>query len=249
MAVTPDSATAKVTLPTDEQILITREFDAAPHLVYKAWTTPELVKKWWNAKRGEVTVNPEDPSGKGWVNFQYHKEESPGDSKPLVEGIKMVRRLTEQFGDLVEGEVWPGKDASSDAELAAQVEKSSWGHHANGTAKMGAADDPMAVVDSNFKVRGTKGLRVVDAAVFPDNVGSFIVSGVMQISEKAADDIIEDAVKDSGIFEPNYDELPPAVKKTLPPGPLGSASFFAYTSLMNCEAGSWTARDWLRSAR
>jgi uncharacterized protein YndB with AHSA1/START domain len=49
------SGTATVTLPTDEQILITREFDASKHLVYKAWTTPELVKRWWNAKRGEVT--------------------------------------------------------------------------------------------------------------------------------------------------------------------------------------------------
>jgi uncharacterized protein YndB with AHSA1/START domain len=45
-----------LTLPTDEQILITREFDAPKHLVYKAWTTPELVKRWWNAKRGEVTI-------------------------------------------------------------------------------------------------------------------------------------------------------------------------------------------------
>jgi uncharacterized protein YndB with AHSA1/START domain len=45
-----------VTLPTDEQILITREFDAPKHLVYKAFTSPELVKRWWNAKRGEVTV-------------------------------------------------------------------------------------------------------------------------------------------------------------------------------------------------
>jgi uncharacterized protein YndB with AHSA1/START domain len=55
MAVT-SSGTATVTLPTDEQILIEREFDAPKHLVYKAWTTPELVKRWWNAKRGEVTV-------------------------------------------------------------------------------------------------------------------------------------------------------------------------------------------------
>src|SRR5688500_9828143 len=55
MAVT-SSGTATVTLPTDEQILIKREFDAPKHLVYKAWTTPELVKRWWNAKRGEVTV-------------------------------------------------------------------------------------------------------------------------------------------------------------------------------------------------
>jgi uncharacterized protein YndB with AHSA1/START domain len=50
------SGTAKVTLPTDEQILITREFDAPRELVYKAFTTPELVKRWWHAKRGEVTV-------------------------------------------------------------------------------------------------------------------------------------------------------------------------------------------------
>jgi uncharacterized protein YndB with AHSA1/START domain len=47
---------AKLTLPTDEQILIEREFDAPAHLVYTAWTTPELVKRWWHAKRGEVTL-------------------------------------------------------------------------------------------------------------------------------------------------------------------------------------------------
>jgi uncharacterized protein YndB with AHSA1/START domain len=50
------SGTATVTLPTDEQILITREFDAPKHLVYEAWTTPEHVKRWWNARRGEVTI-------------------------------------------------------------------------------------------------------------------------------------------------------------------------------------------------
>jgi len=47
---------AKLTLPTDEQILITREFDAPRHLVYEAFTTPELVKRWWHASRGHVTV-------------------------------------------------------------------------------------------------------------------------------------------------------------------------------------------------
>ena len=49
------SGTAKVTLPTDDQILITREFDAPKELVFKAWTTPELVKRWRHANRGEVT--------------------------------------------------------------------------------------------------------------------------------------------------------------------------------------------------
>src|SRR5688500_14451345 len=50
------SGKAKVTLPTDTQILITREFDAPKHLIYKAWTTPELVKRWWAGERGEVTL-------------------------------------------------------------------------------------------------------------------------------------------------------------------------------------------------
>jgi uncharacterized protein YndB with AHSA1/START domain len=50
------SRRATVTLPTDEQILIEREFDAPKHLVYKAYTTPELVERWWHANRGKVTL-------------------------------------------------------------------------------------------------------------------------------------------------------------------------------------------------
>jgi uncharacterized protein YndB with AHSA1/START domain len=49
------SRSAKVTLPADDQILITREFDAPRRLVYKAWTTPELVRRWWSGRRGEMT--------------------------------------------------------------------------------------------------------------------------------------------------------------------------------------------------
>jgi uncharacterized protein YndB with AHSA1/START domain len=52
---TTSSQKATVTLPADEQILITREFDAPKDLVYRAFTTPELVKRWWAGKRGEVT--------------------------------------------------------------------------------------------------------------------------------------------------------------------------------------------------
>jgi uncharacterized protein YndB with AHSA1/START domain len=50
------SGTATVTLPADDQILISREFDAPKHLVYQAWTTPELVQRWWSGKRGQVTI-------------------------------------------------------------------------------------------------------------------------------------------------------------------------------------------------
>ena len=55
MAVT-GSGTATVTLPSDTQILITRDFDAPRHSVWRAWTTPELVKLWWHANRGEMTL-------------------------------------------------------------------------------------------------------------------------------------------------------------------------------------------------
>jgi uncharacterized protein YndB with AHSA1/START domain len=55
MAMT-SSGTAVVTLPTHTQILITRTFDAPRHLVYRAYTTPELIKRWWGGDRGEVTL-------------------------------------------------------------------------------------------------------------------------------------------------------------------------------------------------
>jgi uncharacterized protein YndB with AHSA1/START domain len=65
MAVTSQSA--RVTLPTDTQIQIEREFDAPPHLVYRAYTEPDLVRQWWTAKRGEMTVVDIDLRvGGGW---------------------------------------------------------------------------------------------------------------------------------------------------------------------------------------
>jgi uncharacterized protein YndB with AHSA1/START domain len=56
MVASADRARAVVTLPSDTQILIRRVFDVPRHLVYRAWTTPELIKRWWSAKRGTVTV-------------------------------------------------------------------------------------------------------------------------------------------------------------------------------------------------
>jgi uncharacterized protein YndB with AHSA1/START domain len=49
------SGTARVTLPADNQILITREFDAPRRLVWRAYTEPELIKRWWAGERGQVT--------------------------------------------------------------------------------------------------------------------------------------------------------------------------------------------------
>ena len=54
MATMTSSGTAKVELPADDQILITREFDAPRHLVFRAWTEPDLIRRWWHANRGEI---------------------------------------------------------------------------------------------------------------------------------------------------------------------------------------------------
>ncbi len=69
------SGTATVELPTDDQILITREFDAPKHLVFKAFTTPELVRRWWSGKRGEMKVAEIDlrPGGQ-WRYVMETKE-------------------------------------------------------------------------------------------------------------------------------------------------------------------------------
>jgi uncharacterized protein YndB with AHSA1/START domain len=93
MAVTSQSA--KVTLPTDTQIKIEREFDAPAHLVYRAYTEPELVRRWWTAKRGEMTVVDIDLRvGGGW----RYVMESPdglevafhGEYREIVPGERLV---------------------------------------------------------------------------------------------------------------------------------------------------------------
>jgi uncharacterized protein YndB with AHSA1/START domain len=56
METVASSGTAKVTLPADDQLVITREFDAPKDLVYKAYTTPDLVRRWWSGERGEMTT-------------------------------------------------------------------------------------------------------------------------------------------------------------------------------------------------
>jgi uncharacterized protein YndB with AHSA1/START domain len=70
------SGTATVELPTDDQILITREFDAPKHLVFKAFTTPELVRRWWSGKRGEMTIAEIDLRVGG--QWRYVMETSDG---------------------------------------------------------------------------------------------------------------------------------------------------------------------------
>src|SRR5438309_139597 len=100
------SGTAELTLPTDEQILITREFDAPKHFVYKAWTTPELVKRWWHANRGKVTVVENDLRVGGKWRYVMVTEDGfevgfHGEYRELVPDERIVS--TEIYEGLPEG--------------------------------------------------------------------------------------------------------------------------------------------------
>ena len=109
MAVT-SSGTAKVTLPADDQILITREFDAPKSLVYAAFTTPELVKRWWHAKRGEMTVAEIDLRvGGAWryvmVAGDGHEVGFHGEYREIVPNERIVN--TEVYEGIPEGAAEP----------------------------------------------------------------------------------------------------------------------------------------------
>ncbi|HEY0736966.1 MAG TPA: SRPBCC family protein [Herpetosiphonaceae bacterium] len=110
MVAVASKGTAVVTLPTDTQVLITRDFEAPAHLVYQAWTTPELIKRWWSAKRGAVTIADVDLRVGGtwrWVmvtddgfEVAFH-----GEYRELIPNERIV------FTEVYEG--YPEADAES----------------------------------------------------------------------------------------------------------------------------------------
>lgn len=145
---------------------------------------------------GRVTLKSADPCDVPYINFHYFDEgtdETGDDLRAVVEGVKFARRINSIDWGIRE-EIVPGKDVASDSQISEFVRDEAWGHHACGTAKMGPASDPMAVVDSRFRVHGAKGLRIVDASIFPRIPGFFIVSAIYMAATKAADDILEDAL-------------------------------------------------------
>lgn len=152
-----------------------------------------VLKAYTKNNAGRVTLQSKDPRKWPLINFHYFAEgtdKSGADLDAVVDGVQFVRRLNKW---LRATELAPGPKYEDTAKLKEFIQNEAWGHHASCTCKIGADDDRMAVLDSRFRVRGTEGLRVVDASVFPKIPGYFIVSAIYMISEKAADVIIEDA--------------------------------------------------------
>lgn len=143
------------------------------------------------ASTGSVTLASPDPCDLPRVDPGYLTE--PADVAVLVEGVRMARRMAQAsaFDGLRGHELAPGASVTSDEALAAYVRASAstvW--HPVGTCRMGAPDDPMAVVDPRLRVRGIGGLRVADASVMPTITAGNTNATVIMIGEKAADLIL-----------------------------------------------------------
>ncbi|KAH8668744.1 GMC oxidoreductase [Xylariales sp. PMI_506] len=144
---------------------------------------------------GTVNLTSANPRDVPNITFRTLQDGGDEDIQAVVEGMKYGIKA---FEDLIplDGSferVWPPANVSTDAELEQFARDEVWGHHASCTAPIGADDDPLAVLDSSFRVRGVDGLRVVDASVFPKIPGMYIVTAIYMVSEKAADVIIADA--------------------------------------------------------
>lgn len=156
-----------------------------------------VLKAHTNNRAGEVRLKSADPKERPYINFKYFAEGDPDNDEDLnsvVTGVKFVRELArplKELGIIVEEEA-PGTDCVTDEQIRDFVRYQSWGHHASCTCAIGPNGDRNAVLDKEFRVRGTQGLRVVDASVFPRIPGMFIVSAVYMIAEKAADVILAD---------------------------------------------------------
>jgi choline dehydrogenase len=146
---------------------------------------------------GTVTLRSADPRDVPQINFRSFA--GPGgdqDLQAVYEGMQYSRQIFQSLnqtdGQFVE--IWPGADVQSEEQLKDFIQREAWGHHASCTCPIGADDDPMAVLDGNFNVRGVSGLRVVDASAFAKIPGYYIAASIYMISEKAADVIIADAM-------------------------------------------------------
>ncbi|MFT5839968.1 MAG: choline dehydrogenase [Flavobacteriales bacterium] len=138
--------------------------------------------------RGEIKLRSNKPNDPAMIDPKYL--EHPDDQKVMIDGVRRARKIlaAPSFEKYQSWEIGPGPDAKSDAEILAFIRKKSETiYHPIGTCKMGDISDVMTVVDSELKVKGIKGLRVVDASVMPTLVGGNTNAPTIMIAERCAD--------------------------------------------------------------
>ncbi|MEI7515991.1 MAG: choline dehydrogenase [Betaproteobacteria bacterium] len=141
--------------------------------------------------RGWVALRSADPAVPPRIQVNYLKD--PRDREILRKGVEIVRELVAQpaFSDLCGAEIFPGADVRLAPDLNKQFSDytaSQW--HLSGTARMGAADDEDAVVDTEGRVRGVEGLRVVDASIMPMVTNGNTNAPTIMMAEKLSDAIL-----------------------------------------------------------
>jgi len=155
---------------------------------YLTWA---ILKAHTRNQGGVVQLRSADPRDPPVIRFHYFEEGTDteeADLASVVAGIRLARGLTKALkadGHIAEEEL-PGEAVQSDDALRQFVRDNAWGHHASCTCPIGEPAEG-GVLSSDFRVHGTRALRIVDASVFPRIPGFFIVSAVYMIAEKAAD--------------------------------------------------------------
>lgn len=142
------------------------------------------------SSRGRVWIDGADPEAPPRIDYGYFTDDEGHDERILVEGIRLARQVAaeEPMASRLVREVFPGPDVRSfeDISRLARLTHQTV-YHVSGTCRMGAADDPMAVLDPQLRVRGVGGLRVVDASVFPTLTSTNPVVTIMLVAEWAAE--------------------------------------------------------------
>ncbi|MEF2132159.1 choline dehydrogenase [Pseudoalteromonas maricaloris] len=139
--------------------------------------------------RGEVTIKSADPTVAPKIQFNYLAEQE--DIEGFRACVRRTREIIEQsaFDDFRESEIQPGERVQTDEEIDAFVRKAvESAYHPSCSCKMG--EDEMAVVDSQTRVHGVKGLRVVDSSIFPTIPNGNLNAPTIMVAEKAADMIL-----------------------------------------------------------
>ena len=141
--------------------------------------------------RGAVTLRSADPRDMPKITFNYMSH--PDDWDEFRKCIRLTREIFGQdaFKDHVKHEIQPGTHLQSDAEIDSFIrEHAESAYHPCGTARMGRADDPLAVVDPEGRVIGVEGLRVADSSIFPRVTNGNLNGPSIMTGEKIADHIL-----------------------------------------------------------
>lgn len=147
------------------------------------------------ASRGRVWITTADPDAPPSIDYGYFTDADGHDEATLIAGIRLARRIaaTAPMSDWIGDEVFPGADLTTDDELSPALRATHQTvYHVSGTCRMGASEDALAVCDSRLRVRGVRGLRVVDASVLPTIPSVNPVGTIMAVAERASELIAKD---------------------------------------------------------